>query len=73
MFQFLLLLLSPAGGKKTSTCRAPLELLAKYASDVDYCMLLDKDDLKMMVEQGSKEAAIAGRHITDDPTITPYR
>lgn len=48
-------------------------MLARYASDVDYTMMLDKDDLKMMVEQGSKEASIAGRHITDDSKITPYR
>lgn len=53
--------------------RAPLERLARYASDVEYIMLFDEAKLKRAVEEGSKDPPIAGRHITHDPTITTYR
>lgn len=50
-----------------------MELLARYAADVEYPMLLDEDDLKRAVEKGSKDPLIAGREIKHDPEITPYR
>ena len=53
--------------------RAPLERLARYASDVEYLMLFDEGKVKRAVEEGYKDPPIAGRHITHDPTITAYR
>lgn len=54
-------------------CRAPLERLARYASDVEHKMLMEESRVKRAVEKGSKDPPIAPRHITHDPTITLYR
>lgn len=48
-------------------------MLSRYAADVEYPMLLDEDDIKRAVEEGSKDPLIAGREINHDPKITPYR
>eukprot|EP00904_Undaria_pinnatifida_P001081 jgi/Undpi1/10974/HiC_scaffold_30.g13275.m1 len=64
---------SVQGDEIVCKIRAPLERLARYASDVEYLMLFDEGKVKRAVEEGYKDPPIAGRHITHDPTITAYR
>ncbi|CAN0388618.1 unnamed protein product, partial [Phaeothamnion confervicola] len=53
--------------------RAPVERLARHADDIDHTVLLDETRLMVAIEAGYENPKIAGRSITHDPLITPYR